>query len=136
MRLVRSWFVLIVVLSTSAWGASTQAELPVSWPRAALPIQTLAERDMRVVVGCALAVQGTAAHACDRLIRRFDGEGCRQGLASRPRQVGQNDDLERAGIGTGTAGTWSSRGQIKPAFSNGSERDERLGRSADISPRS
>ncbi|OQP84729.1 hypothetical protein IA54_017325 [Xanthomonas phaseoli pv. syngonii LMG 9055] len=131
MRLARSWFALIVVLSTSAWGASTQAELPVSWPRAALPTQVVAERDMRVVVGCASAVQGTAAHACDRLIRRFDGAGCRQGLASRPSQVGQTDDPERAGIGTGTAGMWSSRGQIKPAFSNGTERDERLRRSAD-----
>ncbi|EKQ61349.1 hypothetical protein WS7_09788 [Xanthomonas citri pv. malvacearum str. GSPB2388] len=30
------------------------------------------------------------------------------------------------------AGTWSTRGQIKPAFSNGTERDERLRRSADI----
>ncbi|ATB56713.1 hypothetical protein CKU38_00145 [Xanthomonas citri pv. fuscans] len=83
MRLVRILIVLIVMLCASAWGASTQAELPVSWPRAALPIQAVAERDMRVVVGCASAVQGTAAHACDRLIRRFDGEGCRQGLASR-----------------------------------------------------
>ncbi|SOO01839.1 hypothetical protein XFF7767_110009 [Xanthomonas citri pv. fuscans] len=49
-----------------------------------------------------------------------------------PRQVGQTDDPERAGIGTGTAGTWSSRGQIKPAFSNGTERDERLRGSAGI----
>ncbi|EKQ61917.1 hypothetical protein MOU_16970 [Xanthomonas citri pv. malvacearum str. GSPB1386] len=84
MRLVRSWFVLIVVLSTSAWGAPTQAELPISWSRAALPIPAVPERDMWAVVGYASVAQATAAHACDRLIRRFDGDGWRQDLASRP----------------------------------------------------
>ncbi|UXA50860.1 hypothetical protein M0D46_07650 [Xanthomonas prunicola] len=130
MRLARSWFVLIVVLSTSAWGAPTQAELPISWPRAALPTEAVAERDMRVVVGCASAAQGADAHACDRLTRRLDGDGCRPGQASRPRKVGQPGDLDRTG--TGMDGTWSTRGQIKPAFSNGTAGDERQRRSADL----
>ncbi len=36
MRLIRVLVVLIVVLSTSAWVAPTQAELPASWTQAAL----------------------------------------------------------------------------------------------------
>ncbi|AEL05062.1 putative secreted protein [Xanthomonas campestris pv. raphani 756C] len=36
MRLVRYLIVLIVLLSTSAWAAPTQPELPGAWVRAAL----------------------------------------------------------------------------------------------------
>lgn len=109
-RLARSWFVLIVVLSTSASGASTQAELSISWSRAALPPQAVAERDMRVVVGCGSVVQGAAAHACDRPTRRLDEEGCRQGLARRPRKFGQTGGPDCAGTGPGMAGDRDRRG--------------------------
>ncbi|MCE4312330.1 hypothetical protein [Xanthomonas hortorum] len=122
MRLVRYLFVLIVVLSTSAWTAPTQPELPGSWPRAALLTQpATAERDLRVTVGrCDLAVQGPAAGACDSAAAYSDQRGCAQGLACRQgagRGAGRNDrdrDCMPSGLAT--------RSQINVAFSNLSDR--------------
>ncbi|WP_258078022.1 hypothetical protein [Xanthomonas arboricola] len=122
MRLVRYLFVLIVVLSTSAWAAPTQADLPIAWVQAALHTQPPTERDLRVgVAPCDLTAQGAAARTCDSLSALIDQGDC--GPACRPwagRGVGSTHR-----IGTGIPGTWSSRGQFKVAFSNGSERDDR-----------
>lgn len=123
MRLVRYLFVLIVVLSTSAWAAPTQADLPIAWVQAALHTQPPTERDLRVGVAlCDLTAQGAAARTCYSLSARTDQGGC--GPVCRPwagRGIGSTHR-----IGTGIPGAWSSRGQFKVAFSNGSERDDRL----------
>ncbi|MBB6572087.1 hypothetical protein [Xanthomonas arboricola] len=125
MRLVRYLFVLIVVLSTSAWAAPTQADLPIAWVQAALHTQPPTERDLRVgVVPCDLTAQGAAARTCDSLFAHTDQGGCSRGPACRSwagRGVGSTHR-----IAAGTPGAWSSRGQFKVAFSNGSERDDRL----------
>lgn len=124
MRLVRYLFVLIVVLSTSAWAAPTQADLPIAWVQAALHTQLPTERDLRVgVVPCDLTAQGAAARTCDSLFAHTDQGGCSRGPACRSwagRGVGSTHR-----IAAGTPGAWSSRGQFKVAFSNGSERDDR-----------
>ncbi|WP_241236754.1 hypothetical protein [Xanthomonas arboricola] len=123
MRLVRYLFVLIVVLSTSAWAAPTQADLPIAWVQAALHTQPPTERDLRVgVAPCDLTAQGAAARTCDSLSALIDQGDC--GPACRScagRGVGSTHR-----IAAGTPGAWSSRGQFKVAFSNGSERDDRL----------
>ncbi|OBR76246.1 hypothetical protein A7D01_13010 [Xanthomonas arboricola] len=122
MRLVRYLFVLIVVLSTSAWAAPTQADLPIAWVQAALHSQPPTERDLRVgVAPCDLTAQGAAARTCDSLSALIDqgdcGPACRSWAG---RGVGSTHR-----IAAGTPGAWSSRGQFKVAFSNGSERDDR-----------
>nr|WP_249452712.1 hypothetical protein [Xanthomonas arboricola]MDN0207835.1 hypothetical protein [Xanthomonas arboricola pv. corylina]MDN0212332.1 hypothetical protein [Xanthomonas arboricola pv. corylina] len=72
MRLVRYLFVLIVVLSTSAWAAPTQADLPIAWGQAALHTQPPTERDLRVgVAPCELTAQGAAARTCDTNLRQL-----------------------------------------------------------------
>ncbi|NYH46635.1 hypothetical protein [Xanthomonas arboricola] len=125
MRLVRYLFVLIVVLSTSAWAAPTQADLPIAWVQAALHTQPPTERDLRVgVVPCDLTAQGAAARTCDSLSVHTDQGGCSRGPACWPRAGRGVGSTHR--VGTGTPGAWSSRGQFKVAFSNGSERDDRL----------
>lgn len=121
MRLVRYLFVLIVVLSTSAWAAPTQADLPVAWVQAALHVQPQTERDLRVsVAACAGAVRGAVARTCDGWSARIDAHGCGPGLGCRPWAGRGAGDL-RAGM----PGAWSTRGQLKVAFSNGAERDDR-----------
>lgn len=120
MRLVRYLFVLIVVLSTSAWAAPTQPELPGSWPRAALLTQpATAERDLRVAVDrCDLAVQGAAAGACDSAAAHSNQRGCAQGLACRQgagRGAGRNDRDRMPSV-------LATRSQINVAFSNLSDR--------------
>ncbi|NIK03298.1 hypothetical protein [Xanthomonas cannabis] len=134
MRLVRYLILLIVVLSTTAWAAPTQSELPISWPQAALLTQpAAAERDLRIVMGhCEPEVQGAAVHACDRLTGRLDWDDDGQGLVSRPRKVSGTHEHDRAGTSTGMANAWSIRGQTKVAFRNQTERDDRLRRSAGI----
>lgn len=132
MRLVRSLLVLIAVLPASAWVAPTQAELPRSWPRAALQTLPVAERDRRGVVGCESAVQGAAAYVCNRLpttvlIGRLDQDDCGQALVCEP---GKGGDHGGAGNGTGRLVAGSTRGQIKVVFSNATERDDRLYASA------
>ncbi|CAE6689354.1 hypothetical protein [Xanthomonas arboricola] len=122
MRLVRYLFVLIVVLSTSAWAAPTQADLPSAWVQAALHTQSPTERDLRVGLAlCDLTAQGAVARTCDSLSAQTDqgdcGPVCRSWAG---RGVGSTHR-----IGTGMPGAWSSRGQFKVAFSNGSERDDR-----------
>ncbi|MBB6335990.1 hypothetical protein FHR59_000200 [Xanthomonas arboricola] len=122
MRLVRYLFVLIVVLSTSAWAAPTQADLPIAWVQAALHTQPPTERDLRVgVAPCDLTAQGTVARTCDSLSALIDqgdcGSACRSWAG---RGVGSTHRVR-----TDMPGAWSSRGQFKVAFSNGSERDDR-----------
>ncbi|NYI17126.1 hypothetical protein FHR53_000854 [Xanthomonas arboricola] len=130
MRLVRYLILLIVVLSTTAWAAPTQSELPISWPQAALLAQPApAERDLRIVVGhCEPAVQGAAVHACDQPTGRLDWEDDGHGLVSRPRKVSGTGEHDRTGMGS----AWSILGRIKVAFSNQTERDDRLRGSAGI----
>ncbi|WP_238601121.1 hypothetical protein [Xanthomonas arboricola] len=122
MRLVRYLFVLIVVLSTSAWAAPTQADLPSAWVQAALHTQSPTERDLRVGVAlCDLTAQGAVARTCDSLSAQTDQGDCGPVCESwAGRGVGSTHR-----IGTGMPGAWSSRGQFKVAFSNGSERDDR-----------
>ncbi|WOB51255.1 hypothetical protein NYR97_07745 [Xanthomonas hydrangeae] len=133
MRLVQYLFVLIVVLSTSAWAAPTQAELPGSWTRAALLTHPAAvERDLRVVVECASVVEAAAVHACDRLTGRSDCKGCGQALVRQPWKVSETDGPDHAYTSAEMAGAWSTRGQVKVAFSNETERDNRLRASAGI----
>lgn len=65
MRLVRILIVLFVVLSSSAWAAPTQAELPSAWSHAALQLGALLEHDLQARLGCDLAQRPNADPACD-----------------------------------------------------------------------
>lgn len=123
MRLVRYLFVLIVLLSTSAWAAPTQAELPHAWTQAALLTQpAAAERDLRVVFGhCDPAEQGAAAVACDALSAHANLDGCGPGLACQ-QWAGRAAGLSHS-VGIGMPGAPATRGQITVAFSNLSDRD-------------
>ncbi|MCC4616585.1 hypothetical protein LL972_11330 [Xanthomonas campestris pv. asclepiadis] len=125
MRLVRYLFVLIVVLSTSAWAASTQAELPGSWIQAALLTQpAAAERDVRVVVGaCDLAARGVAAGTCASVSARSAPGGCGPALACQ-QWAGRGAGGDRS-VGIGMPGVPATRGHITVAFSNLSDRDDR-----------
>lgn len=115
MRLFRYLFVLIVVLSTTAWAAPTQTELPITWTQAALSTQPVAERHVQAGVGrCSRPLQGAAARNCHLLSERAADVGCL------PVQ-----ECQRIGLGSGLRGAATFRGHINVTFSNPAARADR-----------
>nr|WVJ84568.1 hypothetical protein VDP59_000600 [Xanthomonas campestris pv. campestris] len=96
MRLVRYLIVLIVLLSTSAWAAPTQPELPGAWARAALHTLPRSERDLKVLITLR---GGTGGGGAPALRQPGDRRGL-NGLRAPP----PLSALERPRRGTGRAG--------------------------------
>lgn len=76
MRLVRYLLLLIVVLSTTAWAAPTQAELPGAWSHAALSLGALSAQHLQMRLGCDPAQCPTADPASDGLASQTDRTAC------------------------------------------------------------
>ncbi|MEA9608852.1 hypothetical protein QY702_21110 [Xanthomonas campestris pv. plantaginis] len=116
MRLVRYLIVLIVLLSTSAWAAPTQPELPGAWARAALHTLPPSERDLKVLITpCAVAPQAAASRPCASLAIAVGSMACARNRRCPPWN----------GHG-GIPGGLTIRGQINVAFSNEPEPGVRL----------
>lgn len=116
MRLVRYLIVLIVLLSTSAWAAPTQPELPGAWARAALHTLPPSERDPKVLITlCAVAPGAAAPRPCASLAIALGSMACARHRRCPP----------WSGYG-GVPGGLAIRGQINAAFSNEPELGVRL----------
>ncbi|BBJ98809.1 hypothetical protein Xcc3_01170 [Xanthomonas campestris pv. campestris] len=116
MRLVRYLIVLIVLLSTSAWAAPTQPELPGAWARAALHTLPRSERDLKVLITpCAVAPGAAAPRPCASPAIAVGSMACARHRRCPPWN----------GHG-GVPGGLAIRGQINVAFSNEPEPGVRL----------
>ncbi|QOF05498.1 hypothetical protein [Xanthomonas campestris] len=116
MRLVRYLIVLIVLLSTSAWAAPTQPELPGAWARAALHTLPRSERDLKVLITpCAVAPGAAAPRPCASPAIAVGSMACARHRRCPPWNG-------RGGVPGGLA----IRGQINVAFSNEPEPGVRL----------